>query len=140
MRKSLLCLMFCALALAAVSQQKRPPAPLPELESEAGLARPPMITYFEGQTVYRASGDEIKPPLLLQQPDPPPLKDFANGRVVLWCVVGTDGKAHLITIAKHYTLEADMKAVENLKQWKFKPGRRKDDDVPMLTAQEVIWR
>ena len=140
MRNSLLYLMFCALALAAVAEQKRPPAPLPELEIEAGLARPPMITYFEGQTVYRASGDEIKPPLLLQQPDPPPLKDFANGRVVLWCVVGTDGKAHLITIAKHYTLEADMKAVENLKQWKFKPGRRKDDDVPMLTAQEVIWR
>lgn len=140
MRKLLLCLLFCAVALAAVAEQRRPPTPAPEIETESGLAPPPMIRYYEGQSIYRVTEDEVKPPYVLQQPEPAPLKDFAIGRVVLWCVVGTDGKAHLITIAKHYTMEADMKAVENLKQWKFKPGKKKDNEAPILTAQEVIWR
>ena len=140
MRRFLLCCFLCAATLAVVAEQKHPPAAPPEIETETGLARPPMVNFFEGQSISRVTDEDLKPPFVLQQPDPPPLKDFAVGRVVLWCVVGTDGKAHLITIAKHYTLEADMKAVENLKQWKFKPGKKKDNEVPVLTAQEVIWR
>jgi hypothetical protein len=103
------------------------------------LAAPPMVKYFESRPIYRLTEEDIKAPIVIKQPEPPPLKSFASGKVILWCVVGTDGKAHLISIAKHMTLEADMKAVENLKEWKFKPGRKKSDDVDVLTLQEVVW-
>jgi hypothetical protein len=140
MRKLVLVCLLLTCAVATVAAQHRPPVAPPEIESEPGLANPPMVRSMEGLPVYRLTDDEIRPPLVVEQPDPPPLKDFAAGRVVLWCVVGTDGKAHSITIAKHATMDADIKAVENLKKWKFKPGKKKDADVPILMAQEVVWR
>ena len=133
MRRLLLCCLLCAGALA-----QQPPAQ-PTSRPEPGLAPPPMVKYFESRPIYRVTDEDIKEPIVLKQPEPPPLKNYANGKVVLWCVVGTDGKAHLISIAKHMTLEADMKAVGNLKEWKFKPGRKKTDDVDVLTLQEVEW-
>jgi hypothetical protein len=136
MRKLLFCCLLFALAAAA---QERP-AQSAASEAEPGLAPPPMVRSFEARPIYRLSDEDIKPPIVLKQPDPPPLKNFGTAKVILWCVVGTDGKAHLISIAKHYSLEADMKAVENLKEWKFKPGRKKTDNVDVLTTQEVVWQ
>ncbi len=139
MKKLFLYCLFCLVALSAVAQQHRPSQPPPESETEAGLAPPPMVRYYEGRPIYRLTDDEVKPPYVIKQPDPMPLKDGASGRVVLWCVVGNDGKAGMISVAKHHTLEADMKAVANLRQWKFKPGRKKTDEVDILTVQEVVW-
>ena len=120
--------------------QRRPPSKEAGAEEDASLAPPPMISFFEGRPLYRLTDEDISPPSVVVAPDPPPLKDFRTATVVLWCVVGTDGKAHMIKVAKHDTLEADMKAVENLKQWKFKPAKKKKDEVDVLMKQEVVWR
>ncbi len=135
MKKLLFLLLAIAAAVTVLAQQKPTPAPT---EDEAKLAPPPMVNSWEGRPLYRVGG-EIKPPKVVSAPDPPPLKDFSAGKVILWCIVGQDGKAHMIKVAKHYTLEADMKAVENLKQWKFKPGKQKNDDVDVLMTVEVVW-
>jgi hypothetical protein len=127
-------LLVCAAALFA---QKPAPAAAPA--DETGLTPPPSVNTFEGRSVYRIGG-EIKAPQVVSAPDPPPLKDFSAGRVVLWCIVGIDGKAHMIKVAKHYTFEADMKAVENLKQWKFKAAKQKSEEVDVLMTVEVVWR
>jgi hypothetical protein len=91
--------------------------------------------------LYRVNED-IRPPAVITAPDPPPLKGLSAGRVVLWCIVAIDGKAHMIKVARHNTLEADIKAVENLKQWKFSPAvmKKANTEVDVLTKVEVVWR
>ncbi len=109
---------------------------------DSTLAPPPSLTSFEGHRVYQADDETITPPYVLEAPDPPPLKDFSPAKVVLWCIVGTDGKAHMIKVAKHHNMEADLKAVENLKKWKFSVGvTRKDNQVVVVLMKvDVIWR
>lgn len=140
MTKSLVLLLLLSWCAPAVLGQQQP-APT-EAEEDASLAPPPMASFIEGRPIYRVTDNDIKPPSVKVAPDPPPLKDFRTATVVLWCVVGTDGKAHMIKVAKRDTLEADMKAVENLKQWKFKPAQTKKDkeDVDVLMKVEVVWR
>jgi hypothetical protein len=134
---AIILLLSCVLA----GWGQRPAEPGASEPSDSELAPPPTVNTFQGDFIYRVNPD-IRAPEVITAPDPPPLKDFSAGKVVLWCVVGTDGKAHLIKIAKHYTMEADVKAVENLKQWKFSPGMIKKDkkDVVVLTKVEVVWR
>jgi len=133
----LLLLLACSCAPAILGQQRR--TAKEATEEDASLAPPPMISTYEGRPVYRLTEDEMKPPQVVLAPDPAPLKDFRAATIILWCVVGIDGKAHMIKVAKHDTLETDMKAVENLKQWKFKPGRKKNDEVDVLMKEEVVW-
>jgi TonB family protein len=105
------------------------------------LLPPPTTSgYFQGRLLYRPGEDpELKPPEVVSAPDPPPLHDFSPGTVVLWCVVDNEGKIHLIKVAKRLNMEADMKAVANLQQWKFKPAKLKKDDVDMLITVDVVW-
>ena len=139
MRSTLALTLVLLCAWAAVAQHRPEPA---SDSSDPSLAPPPTVNTFQGRFIYRPTDDNIRPPDVVRAPDPPPLKDFSAGRVILWCIVGTDGKAHLIKIAKHYTMEADLKAIENLKEWKFSPGSTKKEkqDVDVLMKVEVVWR
>jgi hypothetical protein len=103
---------------------------------------PPAVTSFQGRPVYAADHPDINPPQVLSAPDPPPLKDFSAGTVVLWCIVAGDGKPYMIKIARHLSMEADMKAAQNLKEWKFSPGvtRKKNEVVNVLMKVDVVWR
>lgn len=133
----LLLLAFVALLLGQAN-----PLRADKETKDSKLAPPPSVTSFENHKVYSADDENITPPYVISAPDPPPLKDFSPAKVVLWCIVGTDGKAHMIKIAKHHNMEADMKAVENLKQWKFSVGvTRKDNQVVVVLMKvDVVWR
>jgi hypothetical protein len=139
MRKSLAILFqlsFAGLALAQNLFRE------PEQKSDPTLLPPPMVTSFESRPLYRPGEENIKPPVVLAQPEPKPLKNFRPAKVVLWCIVGLDGKAHMIKVAKRDTMETEMKAVDNLREWKFKPANdtKNKADVDMLMTVEVVWQ
>jgi TonB family protein len=45
-----------------------------------------------------------------------------EGKVVLWAIVGEDGRAHYIRVARTLGHGLDEQAIKTLKEWKFKPG------------------
>ncbi len=125
----------------AVIAQEPPSAAAAERAKEKDLLPPPPVSFFQGRPIYRIGEEEVKPPEVVSAPDPPPLHDFAAGKVVLWCVVGKeDGKAHLIKVAKRWNMEAEMKARQNLEQWKFKPGKKKNDEIDVMMIVEIVWK
>jgi hypothetical protein len=139
MQKSLALIMLLSCAVLSLAQG----SPRPASEQEETLLPPPMITSFEHRRLYRPGAEKIDPPVVISQPEPKPLKDMRAARVVLWCVVGKDGKAHMISIAKRDTMESEMKAVDNLRQWTFKPAQEQKSphyEVDMLMTVEVVWR
>jgi hypothetical protein len=143
--KSFIAMFLVLCAAASVLAQTSPPpgqsGPAAAQKEADALAPPPYVNTLHGRPVYRVNED-IRPPAVIIAPDPPPLKGLSAATVVLWCIVGIDGKAHLIKVARHNTLEADIKAVENLKQWKFSPAvmKKANTEVDVLTKVEVVWR
>ena len=126
------------LALAQASARGGPD----NAKADANGLLPPIWTsgYFQGRLLHRIGDDpELRPPQVISAPDPPPLKDFRPGTVILWCVVDNEGKIHLISVARHLSKEADTLAVENLRQWKFKPAKLKKDDVDVQMTVDIVW-
>lgn len=139
MQKSLALIVLLSCAVLALAQGS--PRPVSD-QQEENLLPPPMLTSFEHRRLFRPGAEGIDPPVVISQPDPKPLKDMRPARVVLWCVVGKDGKAHMISVAKRDTMESEMKAVDNLRQWTFKPAQEVKSphyEVDMLMTVEVIW-
>lgn len=138
MRKSLAVLFLFLFAGLALAQSFREP----EQKNDPTLLPPPMVNSFEGRPIHRPGDENIKDPIVIEQPDPKPLKNFRPAKVVLWCIVGQDGRAHMIKVAKRDTMETEMKAVDNLKLWKFKPANdtKAKADVDMLMIVEVVWQ
>jgi TonB family protein len=54
-----------------------------------------------------------------------------EGTVILWAIVGVDGRAHNIRVARTLGHGLDEQAIETLKQWKFKPGISDGTPVPV---------
>ena len=134
---------FVLVPAGLMQAQERPSpgaAPYSSADTKDLLPPPTTSAYFQGRLLYRIGEDrELRPPEVVSAPDPPPLKDFRAGTVVLWCVVDNDGKVHMIKVAKRLSMEADMKAVQNLQQWKFKPAKLKKDDVDVLMTVDIVW-
>ncbi|MFB3813597.1 MAG: energy transducer TonB [Terriglobales bacterium] len=134
--------MAIAVVLVCVSavwaQQRHHPPEKADVQEEGLLPAPP-LNFFQGRPLYRVGGD-VKAPQLYESPEPEPLKDFRAARVVLWCIVATDGKPYMIRVAKHDSMEADQKAIATVSKWRWKPAKIKSDDVDVLTTVEVVWR
>jgi TonB family protein len=64
-----------------------------------------------------------------------------EGTVVLLAVINADGRATQIRIAKSLGSGLDEKAIEALKEWKFKPATDADGrSVPVFTPIELVFR
>jgi protein TonB len=63
-----------------------------------------------------------------------------NGRVVLSVVVETDGTTSNIQITKALGMGLDQKAVEAVRQWKFKPATMAGKPVRARVNVEVVFR
>ncbi len=91
-----------------------------------------------------SEGAGITDPVVIYDPDP----EFTNaareakyqGTVVLWVTIGTDGRAHQITIAKRLGLGLDQKAILAVKQWRFKPARMNGKPVAVRAQISVSFR
>jgi TonB family protein len=63
-----------------------------------------------------------------------------QGTVVLTLVVGEDGTPRNVVVTRPLGLGLDDKAVEAVSKWKFKPGMRGDEAVPVIATIEVNFR
>jgi TonB family protein len=63
-----------------------------------------------------------------------------QGTVVLFLVVGTDGRAHDVRIIRSLGMGLDEKALAAIGQWRFEPGRKDGNPVAVQVNVEVSLR
>ena len=93
--------------------------------------------------VYRV-GNGVSAPSVLYKVDPeytPEAHDAkVAGTVLLSIVVGVDGAAHDINVLKGLEPGLSAKAVEAVSQWKFKPGLKDGEPVPVRANIEINFK
>jgi len=96
-----------------------------------------------GGGTYRVGGG-VSAPRPIFAPDPE-FSDEARkakyqGTVVLWVVVGPDGRTHDIRIQRSLGMGLDEKAIAAVREWKFDPARRNGIPVAVQVNIEVTFR
>jgi TonB family protein len=96
-----------------------------------------------GDGVYRA-GNGVTKPELLKKVEPEYSEEARKakfqGVVVLYIVVDPNGNAVSPRVMKSLGLGLDEKAMEAVKQWKFKPGYKDGKPVAVAATVEVNFR
>lgn len=96
-----------------------------------------------GGGVYRVGGG-VSAPLLVYKKEPEYSEEARKakyqGTVTLYVEVDTSGKATNIRVLHSLGLGLDEKAIEAVKQWKFKPGQKDGKPVPVAASIEVNFR
>ncbi|PYP93271.1 MAG: energy transducer TonB [Candidatus Angelobacter sp. Gp1-AA117] len=88
-------------------------------------------------------GNGVAPPVVIFNPDP----DYSDearkakyqGTVVLNVIVGADGRVYNPSIARSLGMGLDEKAIERVKEWKFKPATKDGKPVPVQVNVEVSF-
>ena len=97
-----------------------------------------------GGGAYRA-GSGVTIPQLVRDAKPDytadAMRSKVQGVVVLECVVQTDGTVGNITIVKSLdkVFGLDQEAVKAARQWRFLPGRRLGQPVPVFVTLELVF-
>jgi TonB family protein len=96
-----------------------------------------------GGGVYRVGGG-VSAPRVLYSPDPEysdeARKAKYQGSVVLWIVVGSDGRVRDIRVQRTLGLGLDEKAIEAVRKWKFEPAMKNGQPVAVQVNVEVNFR
>jgi protein TonB len=89
-------------------------------------------------------GGGVSAPKPIYAPDPEYSEEARKakyqGTCVLWLVVGPDGKARDIRVARTLGLGLDEKAMEAVKTWKFEPAMKDGKPVAVQINVEVTFR
>jgi TonB family protein len=104
---------------------------------------PPAAAGGARGAVYRVEGGVTAPVLLYKtQPDytEEARKARYQGTVLLYIEVDPSGKATNIRVQRSLGLGLDEKAIEAVRQWKFKPGTKDGIPVPVSATIEVNFR
>jgi TonB family protein len=92
---------------------------------------------------YRVGGG-VSAPRVVYQPDPEYSEEARKakyqGTVVLWVVVGADGRPHDIRVQRTLGMGLDEKAIEAVRTWKFEPARLNGQAVAVQINVEVNFR
>ena len=92
---------------------------------------------------YRVGGG-VSAPKPLYTPDPEyseeARKSKYQGVVVLWLVIGPDGRPHEIRVARPLGMGLDEKAMEAVRTWRFDPARKDGQPVAVQMNVEVSFR
>jgi TonB family protein len=96
-----------------------------------------------GAGAYRVGGG-VSAPHAIYDPDPE-YSDEARqakyqGTVMLWVVVGGDGRPREIRVQRSLGMGLDEKAVEAVRGWKFVPGMKDNQPVDVQVNVEVVFR
>jgi periplasmic protein TonB len=67
-------------------------------------------------------------------------KNKMQGIVVLRVIIGTDGKPADISVQRTLGMGLDEKAIEAVRQWRFEPGTKDGQKVPVQVSMEVSFR
>lgn len=96
-----------------------------------------------GGGAYRVGGG-VGAPRPLYTPDPEYSEEARKakyqGVVVLWVVIGPDGRVKDMRVQRSLGLGLDEKAMEAVKQWKFDPARKDGQPVAVQINVEVNFR
>jgi TonB family protein len=89
-------------------------------------------------------GGDVKPPVLLSKAEPQYTADARiakyQGKVTLYIEVGADGMPHNVQVVRGLGLGLDQRAIDALRQWRFKPATRSGQPVPVQATVEVNFR
>jgi TonB family protein len=118
------------------------------LESSASEIRKAHVAQLspKRQATAQASkiGNGIAAPMLLHKIEPSYSPEArvakAQGTVVLFVVIGTDGTASDVQLRKGVGYGLDEQALKAITQWTFKPGMRDGMAVPVQASIEVNFR
>ena len=93
--------------------------------------------------VYKVGGP-VSPPQAVSAPDPEysseALRKHVEGMVLLRVVVGANGRVSDIRVAHSLGSGLDEKAIEAVKQWRFKPAKKNDTPVPVEVNIELNFK
>ena len=96
-----------------------------------------------GANVYRV-GEGVKAPALIAKVEPEYSEEARTakyqGTVVLYVEIGTDGLAHNIHVIKGLGLGLDERALEAIDRWRFRPGSKDGNPVPVSATIEVNFK
>jgi periplasmic protein TonB len=96
-----------------------------------------------GGGVYRVGGG-VSAPRPIYSPDPDYSEEARKakyqGTVVLWVIVGSDGRPHDIRVYRSLGMGLDEKAIEKIKTWRFDPARKDGIPVAVQVNIEVSFR
>lgn len=97
----------------------------------------------QGEGPYRP-GNDVSAPVAIYKVDPPYTEEARKARVqgivILEAVVDVEGNVTDIEVLKPLQYGLDETAVEALRQWKYKPGKRDGQPVPVLMTVSVSFR
>lgn len=96
-----------------------------------------------GKLVLVVDRIHIKPPTPIYDPEPeysePALAAKYQGTVVLGLIVGRDGTPTDVWVVKKLGFGLDQKAVRAVRQWKFEPGMKDGEPMPVLANVQVTF-
>jgi len=133
--KPLLMLLLASVVMAQVSDD------LPVSTRRPSDFTPPwqvQPTYYGGASRV---GGGVSAPKAIYSPSPVYSKEAGNakrtGVVVLWVVIGPDGKLRDIRVVRTLGLGLDEKAIEAVKKWRFVPAMKDGKPVAVQVNVEV---
>ena len=89
-------------------------------------------------------GNGVSAPRALETPDPEYSEEARKakyqGVVVLWLIVGPDGKPHDIRVSRPLGMGLDQKAIEAVNRWRFEPAMKDGRPVAVQINVEVNFR
>lgn len=96
-----------------------------------------------GGGVYRVGGG-VSAPRVIYDPDPEYSEEARQakyqGTVVLWVVIGADGRAHEVRVQRSLGMGLDEKAEEAVRKWRFYPALKDGQPVAVQVNVEVNFR
>jgi TonB family protein len=96
-----------------------------------------------GGGAYRIGGG-VSAPRAIYDPEPEytdeARKAKMQGVVLLSVVIGADGRAHNVYVARSLGMGLDQKAIEAVNKWKFEPAMKDGQPVPVFVNIEVNFR
>ncbi len=92
---------------------------------------------------YRVGGG-VSAPRAIYAPDPQYSEEARKakyqGTVVLWTVIGPDGRAHDTKVARSLGMGLDQQAIDAVRNWRFEPAMFDGRPVPVEINIEVNFR
>ena len=96
-----------------------------------------------GGGVFRVGGG-VTAPRAVYDPDPEYSEEARKakfqGSVVLWAIIGPDGRPHDLRIARSLGMGLDQKALDAVEKWRFEPATKDGQPVAVQVNIEVSFR